>query len=166
MGDWRWVDGNCYIADILTRGATPEELSEETDLQRGPEFWKWPETNWPVKKVSEITSSAAEDVLKLRRKAFSAVVTRAHLKEVTGCNYPDIDDKNAKGERSLQTDPDPSSTATMQKKTLEHRRGAPSGGTKVQFSGEAMWNHCLDSTSCRSLAEETPSTGPAKVGGR
>lgn len=26
--DWRWIEGNCNIADILTRGATLEELNE------------------------------------------------------------------------------------------------------------------------------------------
>lgn len=26
--DWRWIEGKRNIADILTRGATPEELNE------------------------------------------------------------------------------------------------------------------------------------------
>lgn len=88
--DWRWIEGRRNIADILTRGATPEELNEWSEWQQGPEFLKFPKTDWPMKMASEITPSAAEDVGKLQRKAFSAVVTRAQLKEITGLNGPDI----------------------------------------------------------------------------
>lgn len=34
--DWRWIEGNCNIADILTRGVTPEELNERSEWQKGP----------------------------------------------------------------------------------------------------------------------------------
>lgn len=73
-----------------------------------------------MKMVSEITSSATEDILKLRRKVFSAVVMQTELKERSGCNNPDIKtgvkDKKAKGKRLLQTDLNPASTAARQEK--------------------------------------------------
>jgi len=33
MEDWRWIKGRRNIADILTRGATPEELGEGSEWQ-------------------------------------------------------------------------------------------------------------------------------------
>ena len=90
MEDWRWIEGKLNIADILTRGASPEELNEESEWQQGPEFLKLPETDWPMKMASEITPFAAEDVGKLQRKAFSAVVTRVQSKERVSPNRPDL----------------------------------------------------------------------------
>lgn len=36
VDDWRWVDGYLNISDIVTRGATPEELDEESEWQQAP----------------------------------------------------------------------------------------------------------------------------------
>lgn len=36
--DWRWIEGRLNIADMLTRGATPEELNEGSRWQQGAEF--------------------------------------------------------------------------------------------------------------------------------
>lgn len=36
--DWRWIEGRLNIADMLTRGATPEELNKGSRWQQGPEF--------------------------------------------------------------------------------------------------------------------------------
>lgn len=76
LDQWRWIEGNLNIADIITRGATPEELDEGSEWQQGPEFLSWPEAEWPVKTASEIVTSVADDVKRLQRRAFSAVVTR------------------------------------------------------------------------------------------
>lgn len=82
VDDWRWVDGNLNISDIVTRGATPEELDEESEWQQGPEFLKRPEAEWPVKMASEIVTKVADKVKKLQRKAFSAVTTRAQSQKI------------------------------------------------------------------------------------
>ncbi|RXN38928.1 gag-pol fusion poly [Labeo rohita] len=104
--DWRWIEGRRNIADILTRGATPEELNEGLEWQQGPEFLKLPKTDWPMKTASEITSSAAENVVKLQRKAFSAVITRSQSKERTGPIGPDIKaDLKLKGVNGSPTSP-------------------------------------------------------------
>lgn len=31
--DWKWIPGDQNIADLITRGATPEELNEDSVLQ-------------------------------------------------------------------------------------------------------------------------------------
>ena len=36
--DWWWIPGPLNIADIVTRGATPEDLREGSEWQRGPQF--------------------------------------------------------------------------------------------------------------------------------
>ncbi|XP_019738325.1 uncharacterized protein LOC109523554 isoform X2 [Hippocampus comes] len=79
---WKWVEGCFNIADILTRGATPEELDEDSEWQTGPQFLKWPESEWPVKTASEVSATVADETIKrLQRRAFSAVVTRHQEKK-------------------------------------------------------------------------------------
>lgn len=90
--DWRWVEGNLNISDIITRGASPEELNEDSEWQRGPEFLKWPEVEWPAKMASEIVTTVADDVKRLKRKAFSAVVTRAQSLKTCGPGKSDADE--------------------------------------------------------------------------
>lgn len=51
VDEWKWIEGCRNIADI-TRGATPEELDEESEWQRGPEFLRRMEAEWPVKSAS------------------------------------------------------------------------------------------------------------------
>ncbi|XP_067223126.1 uncharacterized protein [Chanodichthys erythropterus] len=82
VDEWRWVDGTLNISDIITRGATPEELDEESEWQQGPEFLKRPEAEWPVKMASEIVTKVADQVKRLQRKAFSAVTTRAQSQKI------------------------------------------------------------------------------------
>ncbi|KAL2076334.1 hypothetical protein ACEWY4_028086 [Coilia grayii] len=72
---WRWVEGKDNIADLITRGSTPEDLAAGSVWQEGPAFLKLPVENWPVKTAREIISSVSEEIGGLQRKAFSAVVT-------------------------------------------------------------------------------------------
>ena len=88
--DWKWIHGNHNIADIVTRGATPEELDKASEWQQGPEFLKQPESEWPVKTASEVVTTVADDVKRLQRKAFSAVVTRAQSRKASGPKSADI----------------------------------------------------------------------------
>lgn len=83
MKDWWWIPGDLNIADIITRGGTPENPKEESTWQEGPGFLKWPVEEWPIKSACEVAAQAREDINKLQRKAFSAVVSRAQAKR--GC---------------------------------------------------------------------------------
>ena len=48
--EWGWVEGKPWIniADLTTRGCSPDELKEGSIWQEGPEFLKLPENQWPV----------------------------------------------------------------------------------------------------------------------
>uniref|UniRef100_G3Q1I0 Reverse transcriptase domain-containing protein n=1 Tax=Gasterosteus aculeatus TaxID=69293 RepID=G3Q1I0_GASAC len=53
VGDWRWIPGEQNIADLVTRGATPEDLKENSVWQNGPEFLKQPVEEWPTKSAKD-----------------------------------------------------------------------------------------------------------------
>ena len=38
--EWAWVSGKLNIADIITRGANPEEIGNDSEWQQGPNFLK------------------------------------------------------------------------------------------------------------------------------
>lgn len=77
MQDWWWVPGDLNIANIITRGGTAENLSEDSTWQTGPEFLKLPVEEWPIKSGGEVAAHARENVDKLQRKTFSVALTRA-----------------------------------------------------------------------------------------
>ncbi|KAK7883254.1 hypothetical protein WMY93_029428 [Mugilogobius chulae] len=111
--DWRWVDSSLNISDIVTRGATPEELDEKSEWQEGPEFLKRPEAEWPVKMASEIVTKVADNVKRLQRKAFSAVTTRGQSRKVSS---PCSDDGT---DVEVHTQPPPKSPAQAAEKLIE-----------------------------------------------
>jgi len=78
--DWWWIPGQQNIADIITRGASPQDLDEDSEWQNGPEFLKLPVSEWPIKLAKELASAARERVNKLQKKAFAAVM-RAKAKK-------------------------------------------------------------------------------------
>ncbi|KAJ8405599.1 hypothetical protein AAFF_G00315790 [Aldrovandia affinis] len=82
--EWWWIPGECNVADIITRGAAPEELSEDSPWQKGPGFLEKPFEEWPVKSAAEVAADARESVNKLKRKAFSGALTRAQASVRTG----------------------------------------------------------------------------------
>lgn len=84
--DRSWVEANLNIAHIITRGASPEELDEKSEWQRGPEFLKWPEAEWPVKAASEIVAIVADNFKRVKRKA---VVTRAQSQKISDLSKGD-----------------------------------------------------------------------------
>ncbi|XP_048035062.1 uncharacterized protein LOC125260633 [Megalobrama amblycephala] len=81
--DWWWIPGDLNIADIITRGASPKDLDEDSIWQNGPEFLKRSVEEWPKRSAAEIADDARERVNKLQRKVFSAAVTRGQIKEVS-----------------------------------------------------------------------------------
>ncbi|XP_036068500.1 uncharacterized protein LOC112152419 [Oryzias melastigma] len=78
--DWWWIPGNVNVADCITRGTGPEDLHEDSEWQRGPQFLRKPLTEWPIKSAKEIAASSKEEVNKLQRKSFSSAITRAQAK--------------------------------------------------------------------------------------
>lgn len=84
VNDWWWIPGDVNIADIITRGGTPENLGEEFEWQKGPQFLRLPVEEWPMKSAAEVAADARERVSKLQRKTFSAVLTRAQAKKYLG----------------------------------------------------------------------------------
>ena len=79
--DWWWIPGSCNIADILTRGASPEDLKEDSQWQNGPQFLQLPEKEWPIKSARDVATAVSESVSKLQKKAFiTAVMTRSQIK--------------------------------------------------------------------------------------
>ena len=46
--DWYWVKSKHNIADCITRGKTPSDIGLESTWQKGPEFLKQPENEWPI----------------------------------------------------------------------------------------------------------------------
>ncbi len=83
--DWRWIPGEQNIADLTTRGATPEDLKENSVWQNGPEFLKRPVEEWPTKSAKDVAADAKEGINKLQRKCFTAALTRAQVKKNTTC---------------------------------------------------------------------------------
>ena len=46
--DWHTLDGKLNIADIITRGATPDELDEGSTWQNCVKFTRMPQIDWPI----------------------------------------------------------------------------------------------------------------------
>ena len=72
--EWFWIEGNDNVADIITRGCSPEELGEESVWQNGPPFMSLPEEQWPI-------STDVEGIVipELRKNAFTATVVETNL---------------------------------------------------------------------------------------
>ncbi|CAI5671305.1 unnamed protein product [Oreochromis niloticus] len=76
--DWWWIPGSANIADILTRGASPNALTEDSKWQSGPKFLQLSGDEWLKKSAGEVAAQAREKVTKLQKKAFVAALTRIH----------------------------------------------------------------------------------------
>ncbi|XP_032434156.1 uncharacterized protein LOC116729604 [Xiphophorus hellerii] len=79
--DWWWIPGNQNIADIITRGASPQDLDIDSKWQQGPAFLKSPVEKWPIKSSKQLAIDAKGSIIKLQKKAFIAVTTRTGIKE-------------------------------------------------------------------------------------
>lgn len=96
------------------------------EKSRRMDRWKigggWPEAAWPMKAASEIVTTVADDLKKLKKKAFPAVVTRAQSKKLSGPSKTDIgtdmrDSSDEDGHPSMQLPPrGPSPVAEKPKK--------------------------------------------------
>lgn len=78
--DWWWIPGSQNIADIITRGASPADLTEDSEWQSGPKFLRLPSRDWPIKSPKDLSTTARENVNRMQKKAFVAVLTRGRAK--------------------------------------------------------------------------------------
>nr|XP_017209463.2 uncharacterized protein LOC108181536 [Danio rerio] len=79
--EWWWIPGPQNIADVITRGASPQNLDESSEWQNGPRFLSLPVDEWPIKSVKDLAITARESINKLQKKAFAAVLTRSKTKQ-------------------------------------------------------------------------------------
>lgn len=79
--DWWWIPGPENIADIITRGASPEALTEDSEWQSGPKFLHLPEEEWPTKSARDVAAQARDNIAKIQKKTFIAILTRGHLQK-------------------------------------------------------------------------------------
>lgn len=86
--DWWWVLSQYNVADLVTRGCSPEQLDGDSLWQRGPEFLTRALEEWPMKSAAEVASGTREVVSKLQKKAFSAIITRAQVKKLSASGGP------------------------------------------------------------------------------
>lgn len=81
LQDWWWIPGPLNIADIITRGAGPKDLDENSPWQQGPKFLSLPADEWPIKSAKDVSAAARESVGKMQKKSFAAALTRAQVKK-------------------------------------------------------------------------------------
>ena len=49
--DWYWTESEFNIADLLTRGSKPNDIGMNSKWQKGPDFLKLQESEWPRTKT-------------------------------------------------------------------------------------------------------------------
>lgn len=67
--EWFWIEGKENIADVLTRGCSPEDLGEDTVWQNGLSFMNLPLEEWPIS-----TDVEGIAIPELRKNAFIATI--------------------------------------------------------------------------------------------
>ena len=48
IADWYWTEGKHNIADLLMRGKKPSDISLGSVWQKGPDFLRRAEDEWPI----------------------------------------------------------------------------------------------------------------------
>jgi len=49
--DWYWTASEFNVADLLTRGSKPNDIGMNSKWQKGPDFLKLQESEWPITKT-------------------------------------------------------------------------------------------------------------------
>ncbi|XP_058497913.1 uncharacterized protein LOC131468070 [Solea solea] len=118
--DWWWIPGEVNVADLITRGCSPERLDENSAWQKGPEFLSSPVEDWPMKSATKVAADATETVSKLQKKDFAAALTRTQAQKLLnsggeGRNFTDGVSKSLAG---LQSEPKSIPVETKKDETL------------------------------------------------
>ncbi len=79
--EWWWIPGSQNIADMINRGASPQNLDENSEWQNGSRFLSLPVDEWPIKSAKDLAASARENISELQKKAFAAVLTMSNAKQ-------------------------------------------------------------------------------------
>ena len=80
--DWWWIPGPANIADIITRGARPDDLTEESRWQSGPEFLQLPESEWPKKSAKDVAAQARDNITQIQKKPLLLYLPEANIKRM------------------------------------------------------------------------------------
>lgn len=64
--DWWWIPGSDNIADLVTRGCSPELRKGSSRWQTGPDFLAQTVEDWPMKSASEVAAAARDAVGELQ----------------------------------------------------------------------------------------------------
>ncbi|RXN19174.1 gag-pol fusion poly [Labeo rohita] len=78
---WWWILGLQNIANVITRGANPQNLDENSEWQNGPSFLSLPVDEWPIKSAKDLAGTTRESIRELQKKAFAAALTRSEAKQ-------------------------------------------------------------------------------------
>ncbi|TKS65757.1 hypothetical protein D9C73_028022 [Collichthys lucidus] len=78
--DWWWIPGALNVADLITRGASPKDLTKDSEWQTGPKFLSLPENEWPKRSSKDVAAAARENIVKIQKKSFVAVLNRINQK--------------------------------------------------------------------------------------
>ena len=76
VDNWLWIPAHENVADKITRGASPKDLTEDSEWQVGPNFLNLPESKWPTMTAKDVAAKARENITKMQKKAFTTAVTR------------------------------------------------------------------------------------------
>ncbi|CAI5658447.1 unnamed protein product [Oreochromis niloticus] len=148
--DWWWLPGQFNVADLVTRGCSPEQLGEDSSWQTGPMFLTKPIDEWPIKSAAEVASGTREVVSRLQRKAFYAILTRSQERVQTTPDGFDSVKAVVSGRVSPELLP------FSNKVTSFETEGSPSVASKVcrikEYWGSALINQ-VDLSRFNSLAK-------------
>lgn len=64
--DWWWISGALNVADLITRGAGPKDLTEDSEWQTGPKFLNLQEGEWPKRSAKDAAAVARESIEKIQ----------------------------------------------------------------------------------------------------
>ena len=88
--DWWWIPGVLNVADLITRGAGPKDLTEDSEWQTGPKFLSLPEGEWPKRSAKDVAAAARENIEKIQKKSFVAVLNSTNLRKKKGQSQSSI----------------------------------------------------------------------------
>lgn len=69
------------VADLMTRGAGPKDLTEDSEWQKGPGFLYLTESEWPKRFARDVAAAARGNLERIQKKSFVAALNRTYLKE-------------------------------------------------------------------------------------
>ena len=74
--EWYWVSGKDNVADLITRGETPFNLTLNSEWQKGPSFLNLPIEQWPIRQdcTTDILPEKVEMIMKTEIKTKNELI--------------------------------------------------------------------------------------------